>query len=60
MTVGATANRDAPTYYVSTDGSDVNDGLSWRRAKATIAGALAAIGGTSTNTNQGIIRRGAD
>jgi hypothetical protein len=46
--------------YVSlaASASDSNDGLSWGSAKATIAGALTAIGGTTSNTNPGTIRIG--
>lgn len=48
------------TYYVSTaaSASDSNDGLSWGTAKATIAGALTAIGTTSGATNPGTIELG--
>lgn len=51
---------DTPTYYVSLGAraSDANDGLSWGTAKATIAGAIAEIGGTADNTNPAIIHVG--
>ena len=32
--------RGAATYYVATDGSDANDGLSWATAKQTVAAAV--------------------
>lgn len=42
------------TIYVTTDGSDANDGLTWNTAKLTIPAAITALGSTG-----GIIQLGA-
>lgn len=57
---GVTAGAEVRHYYVSqaAGASDSNDGLSWKTAFASLAGAITAVGGTANNTNRAVITLG--